>query len=216
METKLKLIIFDFWKTLAFAPNYNPQRFYSLLGNFGIEIKGKDKIKRLSSLFFKLMCSSKNWRDLSLKLLKNFSKKQNQENIIEFANFLKQNMAYKIYDDVKDVLKLPYERAILTDSSRFLVENSGLKDFAKIFTPNETKALKPNPEAFLTVLNDFKIKPQEAVMVGDSIERDLMPAENLGMKTILIDREDRFKDYQGIRIGSLRELEKMLENIKGL
>ncbi len=212
LRMKPKLIIFDFWKTLAYSPKKDPKEFYSSLPGFGIEITGKEDIKHFSSSFSKLMCFSKNWEDFSQQLLQKFSKKQGEENITELANFLRENIAYRIYDDVKEVLDLPYAKAILTDSARFLVENSELKDLGRIFTPAETKALKPDSRVFLTVINEFKIKAEEAVMVGDDIERDLVPAKNLGIKPVLIDRENKFQDYQGIRINSFKELKKLLEN----
>lgn len=212
LRMKPKLIIFDFWGTLAYSPRKDWKEFYSSLQDFGIDIKTEKEIKYFSSLFSKLMCLSKDWIDFSQQLLQEFSKKQGEKNITELANFLRENIAYKIYDDVKEALDLPYAKAILTDSARFLVENSELKDLGRIFTPAETKALKPDSRVFLTVINEFKIKAEEAVMVGDDIERDLIPAKNLGMKTVLIDRENKFQDYQGSRINSFKELKKLLEN----
>lgn len=210
---KIKLVIFDFWKTLAFAPDYDPQKFYSSLGRFGIEVKGKDDMKRFSSFFSKLMYLSKGWTSFSQELLGEFGKDKKKENLKAFADFLEENMAYKIYSDVKEVLNIPYEKAILTDSARFFVENSELKSFGRIFTPAETKSLKPDPKVFLTVVNNFKIKSEECVMVGDDIERDLVSAKELGMKTILIDRENRYPDYKEIKIKSFGELEAALAGL---
>ena len=210
---EIKLLIFDFWKTLVFPPKSDPQEFYSLLGNFDIEIKGKEDAKRFSSLFSKLMCVSENWEDFSEQMLKEFTKEQNKNKVEAFADFLKERMVFKLYNDVKEVLDLPYRKAILTDSSRFLVENSGLKEFGPIFTPKETRALKPDPKVFWAVIESFKIKPEDAVMIGDDIERDLVSAKKIGMKTILIDRENKFQSYQGIRIDSFKELKNILEGL---
>lgn len=132
---------------------------------------------------------------------------------LAFTDFLKKNMTYKIYNDVKEISDIPYEKAILTDSARLSVENSGLKNFGEIFTPVETKSLKPDPKVFLTVINYFKLKPEECVMVGDDIERDLISAKELGMKTILIDRENKYPNYQGIKINSFKELKDTLAGL---
>ena len=210
---EIKLVIFDFWKTLAFAPEYNPEKFFFSLGRFGLEIKGKEETKHFSSFFSKLMRQSKGWMDFSEQLLSEFKKDKDKESVKVFADFLKENIAYKIYGDVKEILNIPYEKAILTDSARFFVENSELKNFGRIFTPAETKSLKPDPKVFLTVINDFKLKPEECVMVGDDIERDLVSAKNLGMKTILIDRENRYPDYKGIKINSFDKLEAALAGL---
>jgi FMN phosphatase YigB (HAD superfamily) len=47
-------------------------------------------------------------------------------------------------------------------------------------------------------------------MVGDEIERDLIPAKNLGMETILIDRENKIKNADFKKISSLKELKAIL------
>ena len=210
---KPKLIIFDFWNTLVYSQKSDPQKFYSNLGRFGIEIKNKEDANRISSSFSKLMCFSKNWLDFSQQFLSKFGNGQKEKNISAFENFLKENVTYKIYDDVKEISDLPYEKAILTDSARFLVEDSGFGSFGKIFTPQETGALKPDPKVFLAVTNEFKIKPEEAVMVGDDIERDLNTAQKLGMKTVLIDRENKSSNYLGTKINSLNELKNIMKGL---
>jgi putative hydrolase of the HAD superfamily len=86
-----------------------------------------------------------------------------------------------------------------------------LEKYFQIFTPKETKFSKPDERAFLAVLNFFKTKPEETLMVGDEIERDLIPAKKLGMETILIDRENKIKDAQFKKIGSLKELKNLIQ-----
>ncbi|ABP50108.1 HAD-IIA family hydrolase [Pyrobaculum arsenaticum] len=50
---------------------------------------------------------------------------------------------------------------------------------------------KPSPIHFIEVLNHFGVKPEDAVMVGDDVEADMMPARSLGMKTVLVNFEKR-------------------------
>ena len=125
-------------------------------------------------------------------------------------DFLKRNVDCGLFDDVKEAIKLPEQKAILTTGSAFLFSNLGLEKHFKIFTPKETKFIKPDTRAFLIVLEKFKVKPEQAVMVGDEIERDILPAEKLGIKAILIDRENKIKNYLGIKIRSLIELKDIL------
>ena len=49
--------------------------------------------------------------------------------------------------------------------------------------------MKPDHRIFNYTLTNLLIKPEEAIMVGDNTKRDIIPAKELGMKTILIDRE---------------------------
>ncbi len=58
------------------------------------------------------------------------------------------------------------------------------KLFHRVYTGCEIGYLKPNPASFLHVLSDFKTKPEEAVMIGDSLIDDIEPALKLGMKAI--------------------------------
>ena len=43
---------------------------------------------------------------------------------------------------------------------------------------------KPDPEIFWTALRMLDTAPEKAVFVGDSYERDMIPARNIGLKTI--------------------------------
>jgi len=47
-------------------------------------------------------------------------------------------------------------------------------------------------------------------MVGDEIERDLIPAKNLGMEVILIDRKNKIENAPFKKISSLKELKNLL------
>ncbi|MCC6048311.1 MAG: HAD family hydrolase [Thermodesulfobacterium sp.] len=64
------------------------------------------------------------------------------------------------------------------------------KLFDKVYTGCEIGYLKPNLASFLHVLSDFKVKPEEAVMIGDSLKDDIEPALKLGMKAIHYQGED--------------------------
>jgi HAD superfamily hydrolase (TIGR01549 family) len=51
--------------------------------------------------------------------------------------------------------------------------------------------VKPHPTIFQAALERLDAAPSESVMVGDSLEEDVAGARALGMRAILIDREDR-------------------------
>ena len=62
---------------------------------------------------------------------------------------------------------------------------------------------KPHEAIFLALLEQLSVEPAEAVMVGDSIEDDVEGALALGIGAILIDREGRHPDYEGVRLVDL-------------
>jgi HAD superfamily hydrolase (TIGR01549 family) len=56
--------------------------------------------------------------------------------------------------------------------------------------------VKPHPTIFQAALQQLDVEPQETAMVGDSLEEDVEGARALGMRAILIDREDRHPDVE--------------------
>ena len=207
----IKLLLFDFSGTLAYLSKpIDFKGFFESLKNFGIEISTDEEIKTFTSLFADLLGWAKNWLDFSEKIFEEYVEKPEREMIEKLAKFLEKNISFELYDDVKEILDLPFKKAILSANARFLIENLGLRKFLEIFTPKETKFLKPDPRAFLTPLKKLKVKPEETVMVGDELERDLIPAKNLGMEVILVDRENKIKDSSVKKINSLKELKNFL------
>ncbi len=71
---------------------------------------------------------------------------------------------------------------------------------------------KPDPRIFAAALANLGIHPHDAVMVGDSIEKDCAPARAMGMATIwlrhreFLGREVRAADPVDFTIDSLEEL----------
>jgi putative hydrolase of the HAD superfamily len=56
--------------------------------------------------------------------------------------------------------------------------------------------VKPHPTIFQAALDRLGIGAADAVMVGDSLEEDIEGARALGMRAILIDREERHPDVE--------------------
>ena len=56
--------------------------------------------------------------------------------------------------------------------------------------------VKPHPTIFQAALQQLGVEPAETVMVGDSLEEDVEGARALGMRAILLDREDRHPEIE--------------------
>jgi putative hydrolase of the HAD superfamily len=56
--------------------------------------------------------------------------------------------------------------------------------------------VKPHPTIFQAALEQLGVEPAEAVMVGDSLEEDVEGARALGLRAILIDRDDRHPEVE--------------------
>jgi 2-haloalkanoic acid dehalogenase type II len=81
-----------------------------------------------------------------------------------------------------------------------------------IYVGSDTiKKAKPHPDIFRYVLQKLDIKPQEAIYVGDNIEKDYKAAERVGMKSLLIVR-DSINVYEPVQcITTLTEVLNYLE-----
>lgn len=55
--------------------------------------------------------------------------------------------------------------------------------------------VKPHPTIFQAALQQLGVDPADAVMVGDSVEEDVEGARALGLRAILMDREDRHPEF---------------------
>lgn len=60
------------------------------------------------------------------------------------------------------------------------------KYFKILITPEETGAMKPSEKYYLKAMEKLNFKSEEIMAVGDSDERDLLPAKRLGIKTLKI------------------------------
>jgi len=51
--------------------------------------------------------------------------------------------------------------------------------------------VKPSPRLFLLALHAMNVDPTAALFIGDSVERDIRPAKQLGFSTVLVGSNDR-------------------------
>lgn len=111
--------------------------------------------------------------------------------------------------------------AILTngpsDGQKQKIASTGLdKYFTYIFIGEEIGFFKPQKEAFEYVLDCFRCTPDEMIMIGDSLVDDIWEPKQLGICTILIDRNNLYKKNKiqpNYIINKLSDLMVLLENI---
>jgi len=82
-----------------------------------------------------------------------------------------------------------------------LVENFGIRShFDFVLTSAACYYRKPHARAFEIALAQWNIEPEEAAMVGDSLQADIYGAKNLGMQTVWITRRAHFSEDEKQRI----------------
>src|SRR6266487_1847147 len=86
------------------------------------------------------------------------------------------------------------------------------KYFDEIITSATVGIRKPDPGIFRYALMQFKARPEEAVMVGDSEIHDIGGGYISGLKTVLVDRRHRVENsLADYRFNSLRDASRKLE-----
>jgi len=102
-----------------------------------------------------------------------------------------------------------------------LVDRAGLKPyFDRIWISASVGVRKPHPRIFEIALDSFNVKPKEAAMVGDSLNADILGANNVGIASIWLTRRadpkenDKYRTrvYPDEVITRLSELPSLLAN----
>jgi len=97
---------------------------------------------------------------------------------------------------VLDELKKHYKLAMITngaiDIQRDKIHGAKLADFFDpIIISGELGFGKPNPKLFQLAMERLAMKPDQCVMIGDSLNRDIAGASAVGMRTIWLNRFQR-------------------------
>ena len=91
--------------------------------------------------------------------------------------------------------------------------------FDAVVTFEETGERKPSPGPFKAIMKKLDVKPEECLMVGDWVERDIVGAANLKMKTAFakygdtFDTKEHSADYQ---LNDISELISIIKEINSL
>jgi putative hydrolase of the HAD superfamily len=85
--------------------------------------------------------------------------------------------------------------------------------FDAVVTFDDTKERKPSPKPFLTALAKIGVEPQNALMVGDWAERDMVGAKNVGMQTAFAKYGDAFGNQNVVADFILEDITDLLNII---
>ena len=99
----------------------------------------------------------------------------------------------KLYEEAPSVIKAlaqKYELGIIAnqlDGLKERLEDFGLLNYFKyIISSWDIQVMKPDIRIFEYALDKANCIPQEACMIGDRLDNDIIPAKSLGMKTAWI------------------------------
>jgi HAD superfamily hydrolase (TIGR01549 family) len=133
---------------------------------------------------------------------------------------LNSTMKFVLFDDVIPTLKAVKDKkltvGLLTNLQHEIYSMcvelgiAGLLDFT--VTSGEVGADKPQPPIFLKALERAKVKPEEAIHVGDQYVNDVKGAMAVGIGAILLDRDNLYPEITDCpRIHTLTEVTRYLD-----
>lgn len=125
---------------------------------------------------------------------------------------------YDAYQDAREVLEIlageGYRLGLISNFEPWLedlLERLGLAAFFQVLIVSGNELYeKPHPRIYELALERTGTNAEASLHVGDSPVCDFHGARKVGMRAILLDRWNRFPDFEGERIESLRELPSLL------
>ncbi|MDT0607919.1 YjjG family noncanonical pyrimidine nucleotidase [Croceitalea rosinachiae] len=91
--------------------------------------------------------------------------------------------------EILDYLKPNYRLHIITNGFEEIQEKklrtSNIRDYFEVIVNSEMAGVKkPDPKIFQLALNRAQVEPESALMIGDSLEADIIGAKNLGIHVL--------------------------------
>ena len=125
-----------------------------------------------------------------------------------------------LFPDTKEVLeyltKKGYQLHLITNgfekTQHAKLQHSGLNIFFKeVITSEGSNSLKPQKEIFEFALNKTKARMDESIMIGDTLDVDVLGAMNVGMDQVHVNYNNTEQDLRPTyTIKTLQELKQIL------
>lgn len=108
---------------------------------------------------------------------------------------------YRDTNNVLENLASKYKLGIIANQSagtQERIEKWGIaKYFDVVIASAEVGCAKPDLRMFYMALEQANCLPEEAVMIGDRLDNDIVPAKKIGMKTVWV--RQCFAQYQSVK-----------------
>jgi putative hydrolase of the HAD superfamily len=124
-----------------------------------------------------------------------------------------------VYSTLNQLLKMGIKMGIVSDAP---VKEAWLRlaylnfhhTMDAVVTFDDTGERKPSPAPFRRILEKLNVTPQEAIMVGDWAERDIIGAAKIGMKTAFARYGDTFNTQNHTADYELADISQLIDIIK--
>ncbi|AUC15737.1 noncanonical pyrimidine nucleotidase, YjjG family [Tenacibaculum sp. SZ-18] len=117
--------------------------------------------------------------------------------------------------DLLDYLKDKYNLHIITNGfeevQRIKLEKSKINHYFNVVVTSESVGVKkPNPKVFEFALNEANVSADNSIMVGDSLEADVLGALAVGISPIYLSKVKHSVDERIISVKALSEIKRYL------
>jgi putative hydrolase of the HAD superfamily len=216
----LRAVLFDVDFTIAKpGPDLGPEGYQRLGLRFGLELDptryGEARARAVETLerHPELDHDEEVWVVFTEQIIRGMGGDSDRtyECAVEMTRAWEHAYNFQIFEDVLPVLTELRDRGLklglVSNTGRDLdafVAHHGLDVDAVVASGVHGKT-KPHPTIFLAALDRLGVSPAEAVMVGDSVEDDVEGARAVGMRGVLLDRENRYPEIDE-KLTDLRSL----------
>jgi 2-haloalkanoic acid dehalogenase type II len=194
----IRFLTFDCYGTLIDWKKGIEENFAKFFSRAGGELKQNQSIfeKYVSLEIQEEGVAYKNYghvlEETSTKLAKNLGLRFSEDAGQRFANSIGEWPAFPDSTPTLKILgKLGYKRTILSNIDRVLLEGTIRNNDLEIdgfITAQDVKSYKPNKEHWLEFLRSSGARREELVHVANSIHHDIIPANDLGIRTVWVNR----------------------------
>jgi 2-haloalkanoic acid dehalogenase type II len=201
----LRAVLFDLGGTLIKTAPI-PEIFHRILATHGVKVKVQpnqqdlEEIMAQTSLDDYRLPFEEFWRIYNAKVLRRMGLKGNLDKLTDAVSDEWWDHAdLKLHPDVRDTFKALRKKNLKIG----LVTNGFRKDIEEILSRtglagqfdvtvgiDDVGKPKPEKEIFLCALKRLNISPNQALFVGDNPQADYEGAKAVGIKPLLIDRDN--------------------------
>lgn len=203
----IKNIIFDLDDTIIRDEKSDALAYKEALSNLGYD----------EDDYWKVYCAIDRYEEVFTEENNFYNKKE----LIDFINkVLNKNYAYEFMDELLRVAEYWTKNVILSEEIvKKLSEKYNLYIYTNYFKESQQKRIekigyskyfreifsadiygsKPFKSSFEKVLKKINATPDECIMIGDTKNKDILAANNIGMKSILYDY-DGMRDKKDIKL----------------
>jgi len=218
----IRAVLFDLHGTLAYVENVvSDEEVSDYLFSRGYEVSPQQL--KAAHAFVAFIDYPKygyaSWRSFLKRVLWRLKVKVDEETLRGLVKLFRRD-EYRLYPDaaqaVVKVKNCGLRTATVTTIARFKFEKAikPIKSYLDfVCTGYEAKCDKSNPKMYGKILESLGVKPEEAVVIGDDLQYDVLLPKKLGMHTVLLDREmkNRRNMVSGIVAKDLKEAVELVD-----